>query len=307
MASAAVKSYGSTSTSNHNEADTEPITGQPSYANETRVDESQSFYSWWMDGLGNIMGSLGSIPCFFCCPNPYQQIDQGYVGLVSRFGRVYKTTDPGLVRINPLSEELIAVDVKIQIISIPNVRITTKDNVSITLDSVIYYHIVDPYQATYGVSNLRQALVERTQTTLRGVLGTRVLQDCIENRETIANDIRIMIDIPAREWGVKVESILIKDLEFSKELQESLSSAATQKRIGESKVIAAQAEVDSAKLMREAAEILNTPAAMQIRYLETLQTMSKHGNSKIIFMPTSENAGTNPAMHAANLNNITNM
>ncbi|KAK9679434.1 hypothetical protein K7432_016271 [Basidiobolus ranarum] len=182
----------------------------------------------------------------------------------------------------------------------------TKDNVNITIDSVLYYHVVDPYQALFGVSNVHQALIERTQTTLRGVLGTRVLQDCIENRETIADDIREMIDIPAREWGVTIESILIKDLDFSKELQESLSSAATQKRIGESKVISAQAEVDSAKLMREAAEILNTPAAMQIRYLETLSSMSKSSGTKIIFMPLEhKQQSTDGAIQKAVTQNLT--
>ena len=84
-----------------------------------------------------------------------------------------------------------------------------------------------------------------------------------------------------------MESILIKDLQFSRELQENLSAAAKQKRIGESKVIAARAEVDAARLMREASDILNTPAAMQIRYLETLQTMSRSGNQNVIFMPTN--------------------
>ena len=96
----------------------------------------------------------------------------------------------------------------------------------------------------------------------------------------------------ASSWGIKVESILLKDLRFSQELQESLSAAAKQKRIGESKVIAAQAEVESAKLMREASDILNTPAAMQIRYLETLQNMAKSANSKVIFMPGESNAGS---------------
>lgn len=99
---------------------------------------------------------------------------------------------------------------------------------------------------------------------------------------------RLILDIitpVANSWGIKVESILLKDLRFSQDLQETLSSAAKQKRIGESKVIAAQAEVESAKLMREASDILNTPAAMQIRYLETLQTMAKSANSKVIFMP----------------------
>lgn len=129
----------------------------------------------------------------------------------------------------------------------------------------------------------------RTQTTLRHILGMRVLQELIENREAIGEEIQEVIDGPARHWGVKVESVLIKDITFSKELQESLSSAAQAKRMAESKVIGAQAEVDSAKLMRAAADILNTPAAMQIRYLETMTNMAKGSNTRVIFMPTQQN------------------
>jgi erythrocyte band 7 integral membrane protein len=126
----------------------------------------------------------------------------------------------------------------------------------------------------------------RTQTTLRHILGGKVLQDAIENREAIAGEIQDVIEPSARLWGVKIESILIKDIMFSPELQVSLSSAAQAKRVGESRVIAAKAEVDAAKLMRDAANILNTPAAMQIRYLETLSSMAKNGQGpKTIFMP----------------------
>ncbi|KMU71811.1 stomatin family protein [Coccidioides immitis RMSCC 3703] len=129
------------------------------------------------------------------------------------------------------------------------------------------------------------ALIERTQTTLRQVVGARVLQDVIERREEIAQSIREIIDDVATDWGVKVESMLIKDLIFSDELQESLSMAAQSKRIGESKVIAARAEVEAAKLMRAAADILSSAPAMQIRYLETMQQMAKTSNSKVIFLP----------------------
>ena len=131
----------------------------------------------------------------------------------------------------------------------------TKDNVTLHLTSVIYYHITSPHKAAFGISNVRQALVERTQTTLRHVVGARVLQDVIERREEVAQSIGEIIEDVASGWGVQVESMLIKDIIFSNELQDSLSMAAQSKRIGESKVIAARAEVESAKLMRQAADI----------------------------------------------------
>lgn len=161
----------------------------------------------------------------------------------------------------------------------------TKDNVTLNLTSVIYYHIISPHKAAFGISNVRQALVERTQTTLRHVVGARVLQDVIERREEIAQSIGEIIEDVAGGWGVQVESMLIKDIIFSNDLQDSLSMAAQSKRIGESKVIAARAEVESAKLMRQAADILSSAPAMQIRYLEAMQAMAKTANSKVIFLP----------------------
>jgi erythrocyte band 7 integral membrane protein len=163
----------------------------------------------------------------------------------------------------------------------------TKDNVTLNLTSVIYYHITSPHKAAFGISNIRQALVERTQTTLRHVVGARVLQDVIERREEIAQSIGEIIEDVARGWGVQVESMLIKDIIFSNDLQDSLSMAAQSKRIGESKVIAARAEVESAKLMRQAADILSSAPAMQIRYLEAMQAMAKTANSKVIFLPAT--------------------
>lgn len=206
---------------------------------------------------------------------------------MTKFGRFARAVDPGLVKINPLSEELVQVDVKIQIVEVPRQVCMTKDNVNLQLTSVIYYHITSPHKAAFGISNIRQALVERTQTTLRHVIGARVLQDVIERREEIAQSIREIIEDTASGWGVEIESMLMKDIIFSEELQESLSMAAQSKRTGEAKVISARAEVESAKLMRQAADILSSAPAMQIRYLEAMQAMAKTANSKVIFLPAS--------------------
>ena len=114
-----------------------------------------------------------------------------------------------------------------------------------------------------------------------------MLQDVIERREEIAQSIGEIIEDVASGWGVSVESMLVKDIIFSNDLQDSLSMAAQAKRIGESKVIAARAEVESAKLMRQAADILSSAPAMQIRYLEAMQAMAKTANSKVIFLPAT--------------------
>ncbi|KAL1894289.1 hypothetical protein Cpir12675_003717 [Ceratocystis pirilliformis] len=261
---------------------------QQSYAAVVASDTNpKGWYGYMIDSCGSLIGTCGAIPCCIVCPNPYKNVMQGNVGLVTKFGKFHKAVDPGLVKINPLSENLIQVDVKIQIVEVPQQTCMTKDNVTLTLTSVIYYHVVAPHKAAFGITNVRQALIERTQTTLRHVVGARVLQDVIERREEIAQSIGEIIEDVATGWGVQVESMLIKDILFSQELQESLSMAAQSKRIGESKIIAAKAEVESAKLMRQAADIMSSGPAMQIRYLEAMQAMAKSANSKVIFLPAA--------------------
>ncbi|RSH89456.1 hypothetical protein EHS25_002005 [Saitozyma podzolica] len=272
---------------------------QPSYAQDLGVGSIQhGFYGSMMNGLGSCVGAIGMIPC--CpLPNPFKNVEQGSVGLVSRFGQFYKAVDPGLVRVNVCTESVRVVDVKIQLTPVPRQTVQTKDNVSVEVDSVICWHVVSPYRAAFGINDVRIALVERAQTTLRQVVGGRVLQSVISDREGLAQEVAEIIEATAEKWGVAIESILLKDINFSVELQQSLSSAATQKRIGESKVIAARAEVDAAKLMRQAADILASPAAMQIRQLEALQSMARTSGSKVVFVPM--NLGT---MGAAGMDNV---
>ncbi|KAJ3331754.1 hypothetical protein HDU76_002310 [Blyttiomyces sp. JEL0837] len=283
-------------------------TQQKSYAHEMELpaNPGSGAYAACLNSCGVCLGTIGMLPCCCCC-NPFRTVQQGTIGLITRFGRYYKSVDPGLWKINILTESMHFVDIKIQISDIPQVM--TKDNVQVAIDSVLFWEIVDPYVSKFLVTDVRKALIERTQTTLRHIFGTRTLQDSIENRETIAHEIQDIIAEPAKAWGVQIESVLIKDLQFSKDLQETLSAAAKQKRIGESKVILAHAEVESAKLMREASDILNTPAAMQIRYLETLSQMSKAAGTKVIFMPTTSNGA--PDMKAVTsstvMENVTDM
>ncbi|KAI1789564.1 hypothetical protein LXA43DRAFT_892751 [Ganoderma leucocontextum] len=258
---------------------------QPSYAQDLGTGEvTHGIYGSMLQAFGTCIGFFGAVPC--CpCPNPFREVYQGSVGLVSRFGQFYKSVDPGLVQVNVCTESLRIVDVKIQISPIGRQKVITRDNVDVEIDSVIYFQITSPYRAAFGISDLRQALIERAQTTLRHVVGARMVQSVVTEREAIAFEIAEIVGDVADKWGVAIEGILIKDIIFSPEVSASLSSAAQQKRIGESKVIAARAEVDAARLMRQAADILASPAAMQIRQLEALQVMAKTANSKVVFVP----------------------
>ncbi|KAI7905555.1 uncharacterized protein BX663DRAFT_500138 [Cokeromyces recurvatus] len=294
FASTSSPSYHNNSIS-HQREQFEEAKGQPSFALELDISTIEhGWYGTMMNTIGSILGTIGAIPCCIGFPNPYKPVDQGSVGLISRFGKFYKCVDPGLTKINPVTESIKRVDVKIQVADIPSQYVMTKDNITILIDSVLYWHIIDPYQASFGVRDVKKALIERTQTTLRHIFGGKTLQECVENRDAIAQEVEEITGRVATEWGVRIESILIKDFNFSKELQKSLSAAAQAKRVGESKIIFAKAEVDSAKLMREAADILSTPSAMQIRYLETLNSISRTENARVIFLPPDE--GNNKAV-----------
>ncbi|CEP24069.1 STM1 [Cyberlindnera jadinii] len=248
--------------------------------------QPEGFYQSMVNGFGSFFGSLGIIPCC-CCSNPYTDVKQGTVGLVTKFGELARVVDPGSTYVNIFSEKLYTVSIKTEVQEIPSQVCMTKDNVNVGIKSVVYYNIVDPQKAVFGISDISEAISERTQTTLRDVIGARLLQDVIERREEIAEAIEEIIQHIAADWGVSVESILIKDLQLDSTITNSLSQAAQAKRIGESKIITAKAEVESAKLMRQAADILASKPAMQIRYLDAMQNMARSSGSKVIFMPSS--------------------
>jgi regulator of protease activity HflC (stomatin/prohibitin superfamily) len=148
---------------------------------------------------GDCIGLMGAyIPCC-CCLNPFQVVDQGYAGLISHFGKVIRVVDPGLFFINTVTDKLFRVDITMNISNIPRQIVVTRDNVSVDIDSVIYWHIVDPFVATFQVNNITQALIERTQTTLKDTVGAHDLQDMVTNRERIAVSFRSITKIDGNQ------------------------------------------------------------------------------------------------------------
>eukprot|EP00835_Amoeboradix_gromovi_P003459 NODE_229_length_13800_cov_0.838114.p8 type:complete len:186 gc:universal NODE_229_length_13800_cov_0.838114:399-956(+) len=180
------------------------------------------------------------IPCCFCCPNPFKTVEQGKVGLKCQFGKCFAVVDPGLHAINVACQNLDVVDIRLQVTDIPRQSVFTRDNIVVNIDSVLYWHVVDPYAVVYLVQNINTSLIEKTQTTLREIIGQKTVQEMLEHRDEIAEHIERLMKGPAESFGVKIESILIKDMQFSSDLLESFSSAIKQKRIGEAKIIGAQ-------------------------------------------------------------------
>jgi len=250
------------------------------------VAERNECYEGLVRCWGNCTGTFKTWACT-CCEDcsAYKTVPESHVGVVKEFGKFTKVLPAGLHYLNPVVETMTLVDSREKILDLSKQSIMTKDNVNVVIDAVLYYKIKDPYRALFCVQNLEQAVGEIAKTALRDVCGNIVLQDLLETKEKIAKYLTQTIEKPTYVWGVDITRVLLQEIIFSKDLQKSLSSAASAKRIAEGKIISAQADVDSAKLMREAAEQLNTRAAMQIRYLDALTSLAKAGNTKVIFMP----------------------
>ena len=243
------------------------------------------FYENCLRSCGNCQGFCCT---WFCCGgNAYKQITEAQYGIVTEFGKFSKLLPPGLHYINPVTEKLSSYDLRERVVDLAKQSLLTKDNVSVTLDAILYYKVVDVYKASFEVENMELAIREITRTTLKDVFGHVTLQEAFEQREKISEKIRDILDPITMTWGADVTRVLIQEILLSADLQKGLSSAATAKRSAEGKIIEAQANVDSAKLMREASDVLNTAAAMQIRYLDAITGLARAPNTKIVFLPSA--------------------
>jgi erythrocyte band 7 integral membrane protein len=236
--------------------------------------------------FGACFGHLLMFTCCGCCCYPYKSVNMGQQGIIQEFGRIKRKVGEGLHYVNPMTEKLNVVNTKIQVIDLSKQSVITSDNLSVTIDSVVYYEITDIEKSLFKVDDIRHSIIDLSYTTLRNVIGKLKLQECLQNREQIALDIGEIVDEHVHNWGAKIHSIQIKDLIIPEKIMSALSSAATAEREGEAKFIAALADVKSAQAMRDASDILNTEAAMQIRQLETMSKLASSNNAKIVFMPT---------------------
>uniref|UniRef100_A0A8C5LRN9 Stomatin like 3 n=1 Tax=Leptobrachium leishanense TaxID=445787 RepID=A0A8C5LRN9_9ANUR len=206
--------------------------------------------------------------------------------VVFRLGRIIsgKATGPGLMFILPCTDNFIKVDLRVLSFAIPPQEILTKDSVTTTVDGVVYYKVESAIKSVANVYNVHVATQQLAQTTLRNILGTQTLSSILSNREEIAHNIHSILDNATHEWGVKVERVEMRDVRLPVQMQRAMAAEAEAVREARAKVVAAEGEMNASRALKEASMVLmESPAAMQLRYLQTLNTIAAEHNSTIVF------------------------
>ncbi len=204
--------------------------------------------------------------------------------VVFTFGRFQKVMGPGLVILIPFVQEMVRVDLRIQVIEIPTQDVISKDNVSMKVDAVLYFNVIDAEHAIIKVQDYMPATVMLAQTTLRAVLGQHQLDEMLSERTKLNDDVQSILDAQTETWGIKVSNVEIRTVELTENMIKAIAKQAEAERDRRAKIIHAEAELQAAQTLTDAAKILSTdPSAMQLRYLQTLTEIGAEQNSTVIF------------------------
>jgi len=205
-------------------------------------------------------------------------------GVIFRLGRLIDTKGPGLIILIPIIDKMVRVDLRVITYDVPAQDVITKDNVSIKVNAVLYFQIVDANKAIVSVANYFEATNQIAQTTLRSVLGQVELDDLLANREKINAELQHIIDDQTEPWGVKVSVVEVKNVDLPPEMQRAMAKQAEAERERRSKVIHAEGEYQASQKLADAATVIATaPNAMQLRFLQTLTEVAAEKNSTLIF------------------------
>ncbi len=232
-----------------------------------------------MDLLSIIIIPL--VVLFFLSVRIVQEYDRG---VIFRLGRYTGVRGPGLILLIPLFERMIRVTLRTITMAIPSQKIITKDNVSIDIAAVAYYHIVDPKKSVIAVENVYEAVNQISQTTVRNVIGQFVLDQLLSKTADINTQIKNVIDSHTEPWGVQVTAVEIKDITLPDNMQRAMAKEAEAERERRAKIVAAEGEYQAAVKLGQAADIITQhPVALQLRTLQTMGEISVEKNSTIIF------------------------
>jgi len=205
-------------------------------------------------------------------------------GVIFRLGRLMGAKGPGLFFIIPIIDRMVKVDLRVVTLDIPSQEAITKDNVTVKVNAVAYFRVVDPCAAIVQVEDYRRATWQIAQTSLRSVLGQSELDELLAHRDRINHKLQRIIDEQTEPWGVKVSIVEVKDVELPPGMQRAMARQAEAEREKRAKIIHAEGEYQASKTLAEAAGIIaKEPAAIQLRYLQTLTEIAVEKNSTIIF------------------------
>ena len=205
-------------------------------------------------------------------------------GVIFRLGRVIKTKGPGLIILIPVIDKMVKVSLRLVAMDVPPQDVITRDNVSVKVNAVIYFRVMDPTNATIEVENYLFATSQLAQTTLRSVCGQVELDELLAEREKINTQLQSILDKHTDPWGIKVTTVEVKHIDLPQEMQRAMAKQAEAERERRAKVINAEGEFQAANRLADAAGIISKhPEALQLRYLQTLREISSESNSTTLF------------------------
>ena len=210
-----------------------------------------------------------------------RQYERAVVFTLGKFERV---KGPGLVLLIPFIQEMVRVDIRTQVIEIPTQDVISRDNVSIKVDAVLYFNVVNPERGIINVQDYLPATNMLAQTTLRAVLGQHELDEMLSDRKKLSDDVQAILDAQTETWGIKVSNVEIRTIELGENMVRAIAKQAEAERDRRAKIIHAEAEFQASQTLVNAAKILSSiPAAMQLRYLQTLTEIGAEQNSTVVF------------------------
>jgi len=205
-------------------------------------------------------------------------------GVIFRLGRVIAAKGPGLIILIPIIDKIVKVSLRLVVMDVDPQDVITRDNVSVKVNAVIYFRVIDPVKAIIEVENYSYAMSQLAQTTLRSVCGQAELDELLSAREKINNQLQEILDTHTDPWGIKVTTVELKHIDLPQEMQRSMAKQAEAERERRAKVINADGEYQAATKLAEAAKIIQDhPVALQLRYLQTMREMSSEHSTTTIF------------------------
>jgi regulator of protease activity HflC (stomatin/prohibitin superfamily) len=205
-------------------------------------------------------------------------------GVIFRLGRLIAQKGPGLILLIPIVDRMVRVDLRTVTLDVPPQELITRDNVTVTVNAVAYFRVMDPNRAITEVENYLLATSQISQTTLRSVLGKAELDALLSERERLNTELQQIIDEQTDPWGIKVTTVEVKDVELPADMQRAIAGQATAERERRAKIINADGEFQAAEKLSDAAEIISqNPATLQLRYLQTLLQLGVNQNSTVVF------------------------